>query len=155
MSDYKRATRTCDLNSMRPELAQAIRAHVEKYNLGAVLDEVSACIETTSVLAKKGMFGKEKIIYTAAVLTKSWLLWANSGTDVTPHALSARLNQITVQDYAQSSFAKLIPDSGVVVNGLQTDTSKAGSTFIGLEENEAGKSFKDRLVVAVQEASGV
>lgn len=150
MSDYKRTTRMCDLNSMRPELSAAIRAHVEKYNLGPVLDKVSVCVETTSLLAKKGMFGKEKIIYTAAVLTNGWLMWANSGTDLTPHAVSARLNQITVQDYSKSSFAKLISDSGVVINGMQTDMSKAGSTFIGLEQNAAGQQFMEALIATVQ-----
>lgn len=150
MSDYKRTTRACTLDSMRPELAAAICAHVEKYNLGAVLDEVSACVETTSVLVKKGMFGKEKTIYTGAVLTTGWLVWANSGSDVTPHAVSAGLNQITVQDYVQSSFAKLISDSGVVINGMQTDMSKAGSTFIGLEQNAAGQQFLEALIASVQ-----
>ena len=141
MSDYKRETRECALDSMRPELAAAIRAHFEKHNLGNVLSGDLHCVETTSVMAKKGFFGGEKIIYTAAVLTDDWLVWANSGTDVTPHAVSARLNQITVQDYSKSSFAKLISDSGVVINGMQTDTSKSGSIFIGLEQNTAGQQF--------------
>jgi hypothetical protein len=69
---------------------------------------------------------------------------------VKPHALSARLNQITVQNYATSSFAKLIADTGVNVNGLKTDTPEAGTTFIGLEENEAGRKFREALMKAAQ-----
>ena len=150
MGDYKRTTRECTLDSLRPELSAALRAHAEKYNLGDVLSHVVVCVETTSEKIKKGLFGGGETIYTAAVLTKDWLVWANSGTKVTPHAMSARLNQITVQDYATSSFAKLIADTGVNVNGLTTDSSEAGTTFIGLEENEAGRKFREALIAAAQ-----
>lgn len=150
MGDYKRTTRECTLDTMRPELSAALRAHVEKNNLGDVLSQVAVCVETTSEKIKKGLFGGGETIYTAAVLTKEWLVWANCGTKVTPHAMSARLGQITVQDYAMSSFAKLIPDTGVNVNGLQTDTPEAGTTFIGLEENAAGIKFREALIAAAQ-----
>ena len=150
MGDYKRTTRECTLDTMRPELGAALRAHVEKYNLGDVLSQVTVCVETTSEKIKKGLFGGGETIYTAAVLTKDWLVWANCGTKVTPHAMSARLGQITVQDYATSSFAKLIPDTGVNVNGLTTDSSEAGTTFIGLEENAAGRKFREVLIAAAQ-----
>ncbi len=137
---------------MRPELSAAMRAHVEKHNLGDVLSATVMCIETTSEKIKKGLFGGGETIYTGAVLTKGWLVWANCGMKVTPHALSARMNQITVQDYAKSDFAKLIPDTGVNINGLQTDSPEAGSAFIGLEENAAGKKFREALIAAVQGA---
>lgn len=152
MGDYKRTTRECTLDSLRPELAAALRAHVEKYNLGDILSDARLCIETTSEKIKKGFFGGGETIYSAAVLTKGWLVWANSGTNVKPHALSARLNQITAQDYAKSSFAKMIPDTGVNVNGLKTDTPEAGTTFIGLEENAAGIKFREALIAAAQGA---
>lgn len=150
MGDYKRTTRECSLDSMRPELSAALRMHVDKFNLGDILADVKLCVETTSEKIKKGLFGGGETIYTAAVLTKDWLVWANSGTKVTPHAMSARLTQITVQDYAKSSFAKLIPDTGVNINGLKTDTPEAGTTFIGLEENAAGIQFREALIAAVQ-----
>jgi hypothetical protein len=150
MGDYKRTTRECTLDSMRPELSAAMRAHVLEYNLGDILSGAVMCVETESEKIKKRLFGGGETIYTAAVLTKDWLVWANCGTKVTPHAMSARLSQITVQDYATSSFAKLIPDTGVNVNGLKTDTPEAGTTFIGLEENAAGRKFRDELIAAVQ-----
>lgn len=150
MGDYKRTTRECTLDSMRPELSAAMRAHVTKYNLGDILSDSMMRVETASEKIKKGLFGGGETIYTAAVLTKGWLVWANSGTNVKPHAMSARLNQITVQDYAKSSFAKMISDTGVNVNGLTTDTPEAGSTFIGLEENAAGIKFREALIAAVQ-----
>ncbi len=152
MGDYKRTTRECTLDSMRPELSAAIRAHVEKHNLGDILSSAVMCVETTSEKIKKGLFGGGETNYTAAVLTNDWLVWANSGTNVKPHAMSARLTQITVQDYAKSSFAKLISDTGVNINGLKTDSSETGTTFIGLEENAAGIKFREALIVAAQAA---
>jgi hypothetical protein len=150
MGDYKRTTRECTLDSLRPELRDALRAHVGKYNLGDVFSNVTLCVETTSEKIKKGLFGGGETIYTAAIVTKDWLVWANSGTNVKPHAMSARLSQITVQDYATSSFAKLIADTGVNVNGLKTDTPEVGTTFIGLEENAAGRKFREALIAAAQ-----
>ncbi|MBV6396526.1 MAG: hypothetical protein HFACDABA_02124 [Anaerolineales bacterium] len=150
MGDYTRTTRACTLDSMRPELAAAMRAHVDKYNLGGILSSPVMCIETISVKAKKGLFGKAQTIYTGAILTSGWLVWA-SGEEGNPiGVLSARLGQFTAQDYAQSSFAKMIPDSGLNITGLFTDSSASALAFIGLEENAAGKKFKEAILAAAQ-----
>ena len=150
MGDYTRTTRECTLDSMRPEIASAIRAHVEKYNLGDILSKPVMCIETTSEKIKKGLFGKGGTIHTGALLTSGWLVWASGADSASIGVLSARLGQVTVQDYAQSSFAKMIPDSGLNISGLFTDASEAALTFIGLEENAAGKKFKEAVIAAVQ-----
>ena len=150
MGDWKRATRECTLDSMRPELSVAIRKHVEKYNLGDILSTPTMCIETTSEKIKKGLFGGGETIYMGAALTKGWLVWASGGTKAPYGTLSARLGQITVQDYAKSEFAKLIPDTGLNINGLYTDSSEAASACIGLEENAAGIKFREAVIAAVQ-----
>jgi hypothetical protein len=150
MGDYTRTTRECSIDSMRPELSAAVRAHVEKYNLGDILARPVMCIETASEKIKKGLFGKGGTIYTGAVLTSGWLVWASAGDKTPIGVLSARLNQITVQDYAKSDFAKLIADSGLSVHGLYTDTSEAATAFIGLEDNAVGKKFKEAVIAAVQ-----
>ena len=146
MSDYRRTTQTCTIESMDADLSKAIRDHLDRYNLGKVLSGDLTCIQSVSVLPKQGLFGKEKQIVTGVVLGNGWLVWANKGTDVKPHAISARLEQVTVQDYAQTTSAKLIPDSGIVVNGLTTDTTDPGSIFIGLEDNAAGHAFKEEVL---------
>ena len=150
MGDYTRTTRECTLDSMRPEIASAIRAHVEKYNLGDILSKPVMCIETTSEKIKKGLFAKGGTIHTGALLTSGWLVWASGADSASIGVLSARLGQITVQDYAQSNFGKLVADTGLNVNGLYTDTNAPGSAFIGLEENAAGKKFKEAVIAAVQ-----
>lgn len=150
MGDYTRTTRECTLDSMRPDIASAMRAHVEKYNLGDILSKPVLCIETTSIKAKKGLFGKAETIHTGAVLTSGWLVWASGADSTSIGVLSARLGQVTVQDYARSSFAQLVPDTGLNVNGLYTDASEPASAFIGLEENAAGRKFKEAVIAAVQ-----
>ena len=150
MSEWKRTTRECTLDSIKPELSAAIRAHVEKYNLGDILSAPVMCIETISDKPKKGLFGSAETNYTGAVLTKGWLIWATFGTKAGMGVLSGRLNQVTVQDYAKSDFAKMVPDTGINIHGLYTDMSEAASAFIGLEENTAGRKFRETVIASVQ-----
>jgi hypothetical protein len=62
------------------------------------------------------------------------------------------LIHVTVQDYAQTPFAKMVPDSGIEVSGMFTDASEAASAFIGLEENAAGQKFRQVLIHAAADA---
>lgn len=152
MSDWKRVTKEVSLEGLRTELLSALREHVERYNLGAILPEALLCVQTESEKAKKGLFGSAETVYQAAVLTRRWLLWAVSGTKTQVAVLSAQLRDVTVQDYAQTQFAKLVPDSGIQISGRFTDVSENGSAFIGLEDNAAGRKFKDAAIQAVQES---
>jgi hypothetical protein len=151
MSDWKRTTREVHFESMRPELMQAIKAHIEQYNLGAVLSDALICVQTDSEKTKKSLFGGTEIVYTGAVLTPHWIFSATSGTKTKAAVLSAQLHDVTVQDYAQTSFAKMIPDSGINIEGRFTDVSENISAFIGLDDN-AGKKFKEAVIKAAQEA---
>src|SRR5512145_2206684 len=99
MSDWKRVTKEVSLEGVRPELLSALREHVERYNLGAILPEALMCVQTESEKAKKGLFGSAETVYQTAVLTPSWLLWAVSGTKTQVAVLSAQLRDVTVQDY--------------------------------------------------------
>lgn len=138
--------------SLRPELLQAINRHIEKYNLGEILSDVLMCVQTDSEKVKKGLFGGTELVYTGAVITPRWLVWATSGTKTQTSASSAQLNDVTIQDYAESSFVKMIPDSGLNVSGRFTDASGDGLTFIGLEDNAAGAKFKQIALQTAQEA---
>jgi hypothetical protein len=57
-----------------------------------------------------------------------------------------------VQDYAQTTFAKLITDSGIEVSGMFTNASERASAFIGLGEGVAGNKFKETLIKAAANA---
>ena len=152
MSDWKRKTREVPFERLSPEMIAAINKHIEQYNLGPILSHAIMCIQTDSVKGKKGLFSREESVHTCAVLTARWLVWATSGTKTKPTALSAQLIDVVVQDYAQTEFAKMIPDSGLNVSGKFTDVSENSTAFIGLEEGDTGKKFKEMVIQAVQES---
>jgi hypothetical protein len=87
-----------------------------------------------------------------AIVTARWLVWSVDTQKGKPTVLSAQLIHVTVQDYAQTPFAKMIPDSGIEVSGVFTDASENASAFIGLEENTAGQKFRDVLIKAAAAA---
>lgn len=152
MSDWKRTTREIPLESLPPEMVAAINQYIEKYNLGSILTDTLMCVQTDSEKRKKGLFGKAEMIQVGVVVTPRWLVWAIYGTNTQTTVLSAQLIHITVQDYAQTTFAKLIPDAGIEVSGLFIDASESASAFIGLEENAAGNKFKEIVMKAAQDA---
>jgi hypothetical protein len=110
------------------------------------------CVYTDSEKTKKGLFGRAETVRMAAILTPRWLVWCVEQPDAKAAVLSAQLIHVTIQDYAQTSFAELIPDSGIQVTGLFTNAGEGASAFIGLEENVAGNSFKDLTIKTAQAA---
>jgi hypothetical protein len=86
------------------------------------------------------------------VITPRWLVWVVSGTKIQTAVLAAQLHDVVVQDYAQTSFAKLAPDSGLEVSGRVADGSENISAFIGIDDGAPGRKFKDIVVEAGQDA---
>jgi hypothetical protein len=152
MSEWKRITKEISLDNLSSQMVSAINQHIEQHHLGPILSDVLMCIQTDSEKVKKGLFGGMEIVQVGAAVTPRWLLWAVQGTKTQAAVLSAQLINITVQDYAQTSFAKMIPDSGVEVNGRFTDSNENVSAFIGLENGLSGDKFKEIIIKAVQEA---
>ena len=152
MSDWKRSTREIPFENVDRELRAEVQKHVELYNLGDILSDTLMSIQTDSEKAKKGLFGSAEINHTIAILTPRWLLWVVSGTKTKAAVLSAQLRDVVIEDYANTPFAKLVPDSGIQVSGRFTDVSENASAFIGLENNAAGKKFKQWIIDAVQES---
>jgi hypothetical protein len=133
-------------------LKAEIQKHVERYQLGDILSEALMCIQTVSEKAKKGILGSREMVYLGAVVTPRWLIWAVEGTKSSAAVLSALLADVVVQDYANTPFSKMIPDSGIEVSGKFTDAVENASAFIGLEDNAVGKKFKETVIDAVQNA---
>lgn len=152
MSDWKRTTKEVPFDSLPPEMVSAINQHIEQYNLGPILSDALLCVQTDSEKAKKGLFGAAEIVRMGAVVTPRWLIWAINGTKTRGSVLSAQLINITVQDYAQTPFAKMVSDSGIEVIGTFTDASENASAFIGLDEGAAGKKFKEVVIQAAADA---
>jgi hypothetical protein len=153
MGDYLRTTRETALDSLDPSLLAAIRAHVEKYELGDIAASALMCCETTSTKPKRGLFGgKAEIILTGVLLTPQWLIWATAKDDQSPAVLSARLRDIQVQDYEKSGMYKMIQDAGLNISGLRTDAVELGSAFIGLGPEPAAEEFRIMLKEALAKA---
>ena len=152
MSDWKRQTKVVSLERLPSEMDSAIQRHIERYNLGPILPDVLMCIQTDSEKPKKGLFGKAETLNMVAIVTPRWLVWAMTGTKTETAVLSAQLIHITVQDYAQTPFARMVPDSGIEVSGTFTDAGESASAFIGLEESDAGQRFRGILIKAAADA---
>ena len=151
MSDWKRTTREIPFGNLPTEMVSAINEHIEQYNLGPILSDTLICIQTDSEKVKKGLFGGKETVQVGAIVTPRWLVWVVSDANA-PAALSALLKDIVVQDYADTPFVSMVPDSGLQVNGRFTDVSENASVFLGLEENAAGMKFKESVIRAVQDA---
>lgn len=152
MSEWKRRTNEFALEELPSEMASAIQQHIEQYNLGSILSDALMCVQTDSEKTKKGILGKAENVQMAAIVTPRWLVWVVDTPKAKPTVLSAQLIHATVQDYAQTPFAKMVPDSGIEVNGMFTDASESVSAFIGLEENAAGQKFRDAVIKAAAAA---
>jgi hypothetical protein len=152
MGDYVRATRECALDGLRPELAAAIRKYAEKHDLGNLEADILICCETTSTKKKRGLFGgKPEVILTGMLVTSKWLIWAAGKENESPGVLAAKLRDIQAQDYEKSDFYKLIPDTGLNIDGLRV-AAGSGSAFIGLGPEPAGQKFREVLIEALQKA---
>jgi|ERR1041385_7059380 hypothetical protein len=152
MSDWKRTTKEVSVQSLPSEVLFAINQHIEKHNLGPILSDALMCVQTESEKIKKSLFGKAETVQVTAIVTPRWLVWAMYGIKTTTSVLSAQLRNVTVQDYAQTPFMKMVPDSGIEVHGLFTDASESVSAFIGLDEGVPGRKFKEAVIQAAQDA---
>jgi len=152
MSDWKRTTREVPFEGLLPEMVMAVKAHIELYNLGLILSDTLMCIQTDSEKVKKGLFGKAESVSQGVVLTPRWMVLAVKSKGVPVAVLSALLSNMVMQDYVQTQFAKMIPDSGIQVNGMFTDVSENASAFIGLGDGAMGEKFKATAIKAVQDA---
>jgi hypothetical protein len=158
MSEYERTTKERSFERLRPELIAAIREHVKKRIHEDVESEILICCETTSERKKTGLIGRlmgtsGKTLYTAALVTPRWLIWATSGDRQQATALSARLSEIEVEDYERSSMFKMIEDSGVNMLGFTTGSMERVMVFIGLGKERAAEKLKEVLFERVSPSS--
>lgn len=152
MGDYQRATRECAVNSLRPEMAQALNDHIERYELEDVFESILICCETISTKEKKKLFGKEvEVEIGVVILTPEWLIWAGGKENEKGGVLSARLNDLRVENYENTKMYNMIQDTGLNVFGFPT-ANGLGSVFIGLGSEPAAIKFRDMLKEAMAKA---
>lgn len=158
MGEWNRSTRECTLDGITPELNVAIQAHIESYNLGSILNDYRTCIETVSQKKKKGLFSGrgDQSVLVVVILTPVWLVWAVRGDRSGAATLSARLDELVVEDYASTPGYKLLPDTGIELTGVFTgrvgmEGNQRVSMFIGLGEEPAALEFKEALMRTIQD----
>jgi hypothetical protein len=154
MADYNRTSRECNFEQLGPEIIAAINSHLEKYELGPILNDALMCIEVKSDKIKKGLFAGPgpKLTEVVLLLTPHWLVQTIKIENQPIITRSARLEDITVSDYEKSPFYARLPDHGVEVSGRFTDTNENSTSFVGLGMDAAGTKFKEMFIKAVREA---
>jgi hypothetical protein len=154
MGDYNRSTKEITFESITPDVMQSINTYIEKHNLGDILENVSLCIVSTSEKIKKGLFSGAgpKLLVQTVLLTDHWLVLADRVDQNAIYIRTMQLRDITVEDYEKSQFHAMIPDSGVNISGIATDTTEKGTVFLPLGKEAAGEKFKSTLIAAVQAA---
>ena len=155
MGDYNRSTKEIAFGDITANVTKSIQTYIEKHNLGDILANPVMCIISTSEKIKKGLFGGgagPKLLIQTVILTDRWLILADNVDQNALYIKSMQLRDLTVEDYEKSSFYKMIPDTGVNISGLATDTPEKGTLFLPLGKDDAGEKFKVILVEAVQKA---
>lgn len=155
MGDYNRSTKEIAFNDIPANVINSVRAYIEKHTLGDILANPVMCIISTSERIKKGLFGGgpgPKLLIQTAILTDRWLILADNVDQNALYIKSMQLRDITVEDYEKSSFYKMIPDTGMNISGIATDTPEKGTIFLSLGKDAAGEKFKSALVEATQKA---
>jgi len=155
MGDYNRSTKEIAFGEIPTNVIKSVQTYIEKHNLGDILANPIMCIVSTSEKIKKGLFGGgpgPKLLIQTAILTNRWLILADNVDQNALYIKSMQLRDTTVEDYEKSSFYKMIPDTGMNVNGRFTDASEVGSIFVPLGKDEAGDRFKVQFIEAVQKA---
>jgi hypothetical protein len=59
--------------------------------------------------------------------------------------MSAQLQEIVVQDYAATKFARVVPDQGIEFSGSLTDVTEHSAACMGLGPEAAAEDFKQAV----------
>ena len=154
---YERVSRRCAATSIDMALRAEIADHAEANQLGDVIGDALACCDTRSVRLQKpglllrltGSGDPDPEHRTIVLVTRRYLVVLVTGEKRGTHVRSARLDGLSV---GTSPLAAEL-DSGVSATGLWSgDTTGPASFFIGLGDDEPGKSFLADLQAAIIDA---
>lgn len=143
MSDYIRFTRECAFEQLRPELRRAILEFARSRELVSLESDILACCETRSEKKPGGFFSgwfesrADTLIYTGALFTAEWLIWARSGDVSGTHVTAARLADIQVRPFT----SLLARDNGLEVSGYVGDSNDRARGYIGMGPEPATQVF--------------
>jgi hypothetical protein len=145
VTDYRRTTRECTFDELRPELAKAIRGYAQRQEWDNLEAEVLACCETTTERTSTNPLdawlhgSAPTITHLALIATPDRLIWAfNNGTDV--GAASAQYKDMRLKIFQP----KHTPDFAVDIYARMDGTrEKAGGRFMLGSSPDAQKFCED------------
>ncbi len=154
MADFKRYTRECSFDQLRPELAQAMRDYIENQKLVGIETDILMCCETTSekttpnrssgLLAWLGEDDPDTVVYTGMFVTPEWLFWARIGDKSGTLVTSANFRNVKVKPFS----SRFDDDTGLEVSGFIGDAPGRVKGYIGMGPEEAARKFCDVVVQA-------
>ncbi len=155
MSNYKRFTRECTLEQLRPELLLALRAYLQGHGLTDIEAQIVMCCETMSQRQKTSFLASllgedlDEKYYTGAFFTPQMLVWVRSGDKTGAAVVSAQLREIRVRPFA----SPLVDDAGLEVIGYVGDSSTRIRGYIGLGTELAATRFCEAVKQAVDKVN--
>jgi hypothetical protein len=138
-------TRLCTLDTLDEDLKFAIHAHALRHDLHDLESDVLICCETLSVRQKKGFWGGIKFTLSAAYITPTWLVWADSTDRSDARVCASQLTHVDLWDEQVTTSFPIIVDEGLSITGCDTDKNKTGMAFIAVDSNTEGQKFRQVL----------
>jgi hypothetical protein len=147
MTEYRRNTRACTLDHLRPELARAVRDHLPTVGLAEAAHDTWVVCETTSDKINTSRLDAlfdgdpDTVSYLALILTPDRLIWARSGDHSTTVAASALLKDLRVRVFRPRGTQDFGLQLNVRTGGLRASVS--GQLLMGPEP--AAEKFCEEL----------
>jgi hypothetical protein len=146
MSHTRRTTRECPFAELRPELAEAIRAHAQRQHWQAWEAAIAACCETTSERACTNRLdalinGGSAISHLALIATPDRLIWAFSSEAAPAGAASALFKEMRLKIFTPKNKAGIAIDIYARMDGSR---DKAGGRFM-LDDGPAARHFAEEI----------
>ena len=151
MADFSRSSRLVELNQLDAPLLDAIKAALDRNELGIVLLDVLKVCRTESVPLKRKLFGRKRRPHTTGiVLTPTWLIWATDASG-SPIVSMCRLTDAEIRTFSSPSS----DDSGLDVTGfLDPTASQRATAFVPVDRGRAGNEFSKLVLDTAAAARG-
>ncbi|MGW2836035.1 hypothetical protein [Streptomyces sp. NPDC001286] len=159
---YDCTSRACAVTDLDPALRGALAAHMESQLLGDLETATASCCQVHRVRTARpsllsralGSGDQDREHHVTALLTASHLVIARSGAKYGVTVISAPLRDIAFQHIHQEFLNRAgVPgDSGISLHAHWSGFPEAGSYFLPIGDDSAGKAFRQALTEAVADA---
>lgn len=152
MGIYRRSTRECDVNQLRPELLRATREYFSTHQLGNPETEVLRCCETVSEKKPGNRLtawleaDADQTVLTGILLTKEALVWGRAGERSGVRVVSAELKYI----HARLHFSVFSKEPELEISGLVENGQIHIRGVIALGPEPAAEKFCEEVHEAVE-----